>query len=208
MINIASIFVAISTKVANNVDMTNFKIYTSASALTLFVVAAPFISPFSARAQSGKSLPAAKHGQPAWSFSGGKRLSSQEANPTGMHDYSGPGAAASTGTGIQEIGPSGVSTVSPANAPVKIVPTVPISKTMGGQKFLTGNKNGAVVALPKHEAKPATTVVQLLGPDGKMQYKEVPFMGELSANKRAPNITDVKDGEGKVKEYDWVKKKP
>src|SRR6185369_9788630 len=123
--------------------------------------------------------------------------------------YSGvSGGPTSKGTGIQEIGPSGVSTVSPANLPVNAVPVVPISKTMGGQKFLTGTKNGAPVVLPKHESKPATTVVQLLGPDGKMQYKEVPFMGELSANKRAPNITDVKDGEGKVKEYDWIKKKP
>jgi len=184
---------------------------TTTAAVTIVIlgaVSAQLAFASSAWADPGKALPAAKHGQPAWSFSGGKRLSAQEANPTGMQEYSGIGASTPKGTGIQEIGPSGVSSVSPANLPVNTVPTVPISKTMGGQKFLTGTKNGAPILLPKHESKPATTVVQLLGPDGKMQYKEVPFMGELSANKRAPNITDVKDGEGKVKEYDWVKKKP
>ncbi|MBS1993869.1 MAG: hypothetical protein JSS86_18510 [Cyanobacteria bacterium SZAS LIN-2] len=151
-------------------------------------------------------LPPARRGQPAWSFSGGKRVSSQTVDQAGMHEYSGPPGTGPAGTGIQEIGGSGGSVPSAANNPVKLVPLVKNADKAAGEKFLTGSKQGQAPQRPKGAATPATTVVQLLGPDGKMQYKEVPFMGELSANKRAPNITEVKDGEGKVKEYEWVKK--
>ena len=59
----------------------------------------------------------------------------------------------------------------------------------------------------KPDAKPATTVVQLQEPNGRLQYKEVKFCGELFTNKGAATSTVVRDKEGGIKEYTWIKKK-
>ncbi len=178
--------------------------------------------------QKNVPLPPAKHGQPAFSFSGGKRVSVQKTTADGMHDYS-SGAAGYGGTGVVEVGSgknatgivevgadqskTGIIEVGPGKTgkSTGVIENSPIhdgAANAGGSTDLGGTGGSAKVhaLLPKSTKKPATTVVQTLGPDGKMEYKEVPFVGELKSNKRAPNITDVKDGEGKVKEYDWVKK--
>lgn len=76
----------------------------------------------------------------------------------------------------------------PVDAPGKVVSIRPGSNT-------------------KSDTKPATTVVQLLGPDGKLQYKEVKFCGELFNNTNATMSTVVRDKDGGVREYTWVKKK-
>jgi hypothetical protein len=172
--------------------------------------------------QNAVPLPAAKHGQPVFSFAGGKRVSVQKTTTEGMHEYSGgtAGGAAGGGTGIVEVGTgsnasgTGITDVKPGgnNSGTGIknsgkAITVPATKVhLAGPGALTGSTAKAGAGSAKGKAKPATTVVQILGPDGKMQYKEVLFMGTLSPNRKDPNITEVKDGEGKVKEYDWVKK--
>jgi hypothetical protein len=178
-----------------------------------------------------RPLPAAKHGQPAFSFEGGKRVSVQKTTADGLHEYGGGGGSGG-GTGIIEVGAgshisrAGVNFVPGASnhlgtgagsstgitetptglgTGITVVPTG--TGKIVGKSALIGNTGRAATGTGKGKPKPATTVVQTLGPDGKMEYKEVPFVGELSSTKRAPNITDVKDGEGKVKEYDWIKKK-
>ena len=156
-----------------------------------------------------QSLPAVRNGQPAFSFEGGKRVSVQKNMPAGMQEYHGNGYNR-PGTGVVEVGSDGLPARVGERAEILSPghPSVP-----GNVNNIIRESNSNLVSTSKSagqkssaKKKPnATTVVQLLGPDGKMEYKEVKFVGELSANKRAPNITDVKDGEGKVKEYDWKK---
>jgi hypothetical protein len=193
----------------------------------------------SSEEQKTLPLPAAKHGQPAFSFEGGKRVSVQKTTTAGLHEYGADGGAGG-GTGIVEVGAgshsssnginvvpsgtnhlgigtgSGTGTGTGSRTGITDIPTglgtgitvVPTGTgKIVGKSALTGNTGRAAGGGGKGKPKPATTVVQILGPDGKMEYKEVPFMGELSSTKRAPNITEVKDGEGKVKEYDWIKKR-
>jgi hypothetical protein len=155
-------------------------------------------------------LPAAKRGQPAFSFAGGKCLSVQSIRPNGMREYgAGPTVP---GTGVVEVSGDGLPARVGTRAPIlrEGDPAAPSSalNVVRDNTFVSTAKNAGsknAVNSPKSKIKAATTVVKLLGPDGKFEYKEVPFMGELSSNKRAPNITNVKDGEGKVKEYDWAK---
>jgi hypothetical protein len=109
------------------------------------------------------------------------------------------GPSSGKGKGIGEGFGQGTRAVTGAGTDTIIAPAA--SGNLVDKNALTGSTG----ATSKNKTKPATTVVQILGPDGKMQYKEVPFMGSLTANKRAPNVTDVKDGEGKVKEYEWAK---
>jgi hypothetical protein len=111
-----------------------------------------------------------------------------------------PGDTNSSGTGINVV-PSGTNS---SGTGINVVPSG--QGKLVDKSALTGSSGRTVGSTGKGKPKPSTTVVQTLGPDGKMQYKEVPFMGELESNKKAPNITEVKDGEGKVKEYDWIKK--
>src|SRR5208283_420046 len=139
--------------------------------------------------QKAVPLPPAKHGQPAFSFEGGKRVSVQKTSTSGMQEY-GAGSSAGGGTGIVEIGtgshsaPIGTGiTVVPRGGPstgigtgVTVVPTGP--GKVAGKSALTSTTSQAAGDAGKGKKVPATTVVQILGPDGKMEYKEVPFMGE------------------------------
>ncbi len=192
-------------------------------------------------------LPPARHGQPAFSFSGGKRVSTQQTTVDGLRDYSGGSGSGGTGiveigkdkapppfidtgtgrssTGIVEIGAgkgtTGIGEIGAgkgttgigeigvgkgtAGAGVNQVPAIH-DRVLSGNPLSTKKAAPAAASALKSRTKPATTVVQLLGADGKMEYKEVPFMGTLPANKRDANVIEVKDGGGKVKEYDWLKK--
>lgn len=81
-----------------------------------------------------------------------------------------------------------------------------------GAQPTSGDAPGKVVSIrpgsnTKSDAKNATTVVQLVGPDGKLQYKSVKFCGELFSNTNATMSTVVRDKDGGVREYSWVKKK-
>jgi hypothetical protein len=172
---------------------------------TVILASCPFQA---ARAQA--PLPAAKHGQPAFSFEGGKRVSVQNSRPAGMREYG--SAPASPGTGIVEVGNSGL----PARIGTRATilrdgdPAAPGSAVDVGPdgKFISVSKSaGAKSAITRTKVKAATTVVKIPAADGTYEYKEVPFMGEVSSNKRASNVVDVKDGAGQVKEYDWAAKR-
>lgn len=84
--------------------------------------------------------------------------------------------------------------------------------TWNGDQPTRGDAPGKVVSIrpgsnTKSDSKTATTVVQLVGPDGKLQYKSVKFCGELFSNTNATMSTVVRDKDGGVREYSWVKKR-
>lgn len=116
---------------------------------------------------------------PLYTFEGNKRMYGQKPEPAGMQEYQWRSTADSS---------NGDHIVEGQDYSSKVVSVRPGSRT-------------------KSDAKPATTVVQLLGPDGKLHYKEVKFCGELFTNTNATMSTVVRDKEGGVREYSWVKKK-
>jgi hypothetical protein len=152
---------------------------------------------------------------PAFSFEGGKRIQAIPSKVSGMREYDGRSDVASRnpGTGIVEVKDgTHVSRLSPR----LLSPGDPSAPTnasaVGGDNKFVSTRGSVSFPTTKFAAKPAarskqaTTTVQMLGPDGKMQYKQVPFIGEVASTKRAPGVTDLKDGEGKVKEYAWARK--
>ncbi|MBU6455653.1 MAG: hypothetical protein KGS72_28030 [Cyanobacteria bacterium REEB67] len=134
----------------------------------------------------------------------------QNSRPVGMREYG--SSPVSPGTGIVEVGNSGLPARIGTRASIlrEGDPAAPASAVDvgGGSKFVSVSKSaGSKSSAGRTKVKAATTVVKLPGPGGTYEYKEVPFMGEVSSNKRASNVIDVKDGAGQVKEYDWAGKR-